>query len=68
MGEKRNVNKMNHEQVLEMINKRIDDLAESYKILNDSHNKLENSFTEMRTEYQTTKSWIKQPLKQPCAI
>lgn len=50
---------MNHEQVLEMINKRIDDLAESYKVLNDSHQRLQDGFIEMRTEWDTTKTWIK---------
>ena len=50
---------MNNETVLEMINKRIDELAESYKILNDNHSKLERGFIEMRTEWATSKSWIK---------
>jgi len=50
---------MNNEIVLEMINKRIDDLAKSYGVLNESHQKLENGFIEMRTEWKTTKGWIK---------
>jgi len=48
-----------NEAILKMINKRIDDLAESYKILNDNHSKLENGFIEMKTEWNTTKSWVK---------
>ncbi len=50
---------MDHEQVLKMINDRIDDLANSYKVLNDSHSKLDKGFIEMKTEWKTTKSWIK---------
>ena len=44
---------------MKMINKRIDDIAESYSVLNDSHQRLENGFIEMKTEWKTTKSWIK---------
>jgi len=50
---------MDNEALLKMINKRIDELAKSYSILNENHQNLENSFIEMRTEYETTKSWIK---------
>lgn len=50
---------MNHEEVLNMINKRIDDLAKSYTVLNESHQKLENGFIEMKTEWKTTTAWIK---------
>ena len=42
-----------------MINKRIDSIAASYTILNDSHQRLENGFIEMKTEWKTTKSWVK---------
>lgn len=54
------------ETVLKLINKRIDevhkridDLAESYKVLNEHHQDTENSLIEMKTEYKTTKSWVK---------
>ena len=50
---------MNNEKVLEMINKRIDELVKSYGILNDSHQTLENGFIRMETEWKTTKGWIK---------
>ncbi len=50
---------MNNEQILKMINKRIDDLAESYKVLNEHHHDLDNHFTEMRTEWDTTKGLVK---------
>lgn len=50
---------MNNEQMLKMINKRIDELAASYKFLNDSHQKLQDGFIEMSTEWKTTKSWVK---------
>ncbi len=57
---------MNNEAVLKMINKRIDEvtldlnsLAKSFEALNDSHHTLELGFTEMRTEWKTTKGWIK---------
>lgn len=42
-----------------MINRRIDDLSKSYNVLNDSHQRLENGFIEMKTEWRTTKSWVK---------
>jgi len=42
-----------------MINKRIDDIAKSYTVLNESHQKLENGFIEMKTEWKTTMSWVK---------
>jgi len=54
------------EAVLKMINKRVDELtsdfnslAKSFEVLNESHHTLELGFTEMRTEWKTTKSWIK---------
>lgn len=50
---------MDNEALLKMINKRIDELAKSYSILNENHQNLENSFIEMKTEWMTTKSWIK---------
>ncbi|HUW44757.1 MAG TPA: hypothetical protein VMW50_03085 [Dehalococcoidia bacterium] len=50
---------MNNEEVLKMINRRIDDLSKSYNVLNDSHQRLENGFIEMKTEWRTTKSWVK---------
>ena len=50
---------MNHEEVLNMINKRIDDLATSYTVLNESHQKLENGFIEMKTEWKTSMTWVK---------
>ena len=50
---------MNNETVLKMINKRIDELAESYGVLNESHQALELGFARMETEWKTTKSWIK---------
>jgi len=50
---------MNNETVLKMINKRIDELAESYGVLNESHQNLELGFARMETEWKTTKSWIK---------
>ena len=57
---------MNNETVLKLINKRIDEvhdrvdeLTKSYKILNDSHSKLDKGFIEMRTEWKTTKTWVK---------
>ena len=50
---------MNNEKVLEMINRRIDELVKSYGILNDSHQTLENGFIRMETEWKTTKGWIK---------
>jgi len=50
---------MNNEKVLEMINKRIDELAKSYGVLNESHQKLENGFIRLETECKTTKGWIK---------
>ena len=42
-----------------MIEKRIDGLAESYKVLNESHQTLQDGFIEMKTEWKTTKDWIK---------
>ena len=51
--------KLNHEEVLNMINKRIDDIAQVYTVLNESHQKLENGFIEMKTEWKTTMSWVK---------
>ncbi len=45
--------------ILKMINKRIDDLATSYQVLNDNHGNLEISVAELRTEWKTTKSWVK---------
>ena len=50
---------MDNEAVLKMINRRIDELVKSYGVLNESHQTLENGFIEMRTEWRTTKSWIK---------
>ena len=50
---------MNNETVLDMINKRIDELAKSYGVLNESHQNLENGFIRMETEWKTTKGWIK---------
>lgn len=50
---------LNNEEVLKMINRRIDDLSKSYNVLNDSHQRLENGFIEMKTEWRTTKSWVK---------
>ena len=57
---------MNNETVLKLINKRIDevhdridDLTKSYKILNDSHGKLENGFIEMKTEWNGVKTLAK---------
>ena len=50
---------MDNEKVLEMINKRIDELVKSYGILNDSHQTLENGVIRMETEWKTTKGWIK---------
>ena len=50
---------MNNETVLKMINKRIDELAESYGVLNESHQTLELGFARMETEWKTTKGWIK---------
>ena len=57
---------MNNEAVLKMINKRIDELTsdynsltESFSALNDAHHTLELGFTEMRSEWKTTKSWVK---------
>ena len=50
---------MNNETVLKLINKRIDELADSYKILNEHHQTLENGFIEMKTEWKTTKSLVK---------
>jgi len=57
---------MNNETVLEMINKRIDELSSDYNklaaafsVLNESHHTLELKFTEMATEWKTTKSLIK---------
>ena len=54
------------EAVLKMINKRIDELTSDYNalvgafsVLNDSHHALEIKFTEMSTEWKTTKSLIK---------
>jgi len=53
------VKTLNNEEILKMINKRIDDLYKSYTVLNDSHQRLENGFIEMRTEWKTTKTWVK---------
>jgi len=53
------VKTLNNEEVLKMINRRIDDLSKSYNVLNDSHQRLENGFIEMKTEWRTTKSWVK---------
>ena len=50
---------MNNETVLKMINKRIDELAESYGVLNESHQTLEVGFARMETEWQTSKAWFK---------
>ena len=57
---------MTNETVLKLINKRIDevhdridDLTTSYKVLNENHQNLENGFIEMKTEWKTTKSWVK---------
>ena len=50
---------LDHETVLKMINKRIDELVKSYGVLNDSHQTLENGFIRMETEWKTTKGWIK---------
>ena len=57
---------MNNETVLKMINKRIDELTtdfnsltRSFNALNDSHHTLDKGFAEMKTEWKTTKSWIK---------
>ena len=51
------------EAVLKMINKRVDELAsdfnsltKSFEALNESHHTLELGFTEMRTEWKTSKS------------
>lgn len=44
---------MNNETVLKLINKRIDELADSYKTLNEHHQVLENGFIEMKTEWKT---------------
>ena len=58
-GNNGNVKKMNNETVLKLINNRIDELADSYKTLNDHHQTLENGFIEMKTEWKTTKSLVK---------
>lgn len=50
---------MNNETVLKMINKRIDELSESYTVLNESHQTLELAFARMEAEWETTKSLIK---------
>jgi len=50
---------VNNETVLKLINKRIDELADSYKVLNEHHQTLENGFIEMKTEWKTTKSLVK---------
>ena len=50
---------MDHETVLKMINKRIDELVKSYGVLNDSHQTLENGFIRMETEWKTSKAWFK---------
>ncbi|MBU1173046.1 MAG: hypothetical protein KKD44_26080 [Proteobacteria bacterium] len=50
---------MNNETVLKLISKRIDELADSYKVLNEHHQLLENGFIEMKTEWKTTKTWVK---------
>ena len=57
---------MDNEAVLKMINKRIDEvhnridnLAESYKVLNDSHSALENNYIEMNAEWKTLKTLAK---------
>ena len=47
---------MDNEAVLKMINKRIDELNDSYKILNESHGALENGFIEMKTEWKGVKT------------
>ena len=41
------------------LTKDVKSLAKSYKILNDNHHKLELGYTELRTEWETNKSWIK---------
>jgi len=50
-------------QMIGDINERITELQHSYKTLNDYHHNLEVDFTEMRTELrterQTNKAWIK---------
>lgn len=46
-------------KLIEAQGDRLDDLAESYRILNDNHATLSNQFTELRTEVKTTKSFLK---------
>ena len=50
---------MNNEALLKMINERIDELTKSYKVLNESHQTLENGFIEMRTEWNGVKTLAK---------
>lgn len=50
---------MNNEALLKMINKRIDELATSYMVLNENHQNLENGFIEMKTEWKTVKGLFK---------
>ena len=47
---------MNNEALLKMINERIDELAGSYRVLNENHQNLENGFIEMRTEWKGVKT------------
>ena len=53
MGENQKILKL-----IEAQGDRLDDLAESYRILNDNHAKLSNQFVELRTEVKTTKSFL----------
>lgn len=46
-------------KLIEMQGDRLDDLSESYRVLNDNHTKLSNQFVELRTEVKTTKSFLK---------
>lgn len=46
-------------KVIKLISDRIDDLAESYRVLNESHINLELQFVELRTQLQTMVSLIK---------
>lgn len=41
-------------KLIEMQGERLTDLAESYRILNENHVKLERQFVELRTEIQVT--------------
>ena len=47
---------MDNESLLKMINERIDELASSYRVLNENHQNLENGFIEMKTEWKGVKT------------